>query len=212
MSSKEEIGGQAPTAAIETLVVVRPLKALSVVLAMFAMLLLVMSIGATTWLGANRTREGLWEKCRYLENNTDLVDCNISLDRVSEWLHACRALCMIAFILTFTGIIVTSVGLRSDNFRFKYRYYTAGMVIWFAAVGFQLISLVTFPIKFIQEIEAKAEAHWEFGWAYVVGWLAAVTVFTSALLLLIDKGADELVYKEVTIKKEGFEEEVTEDV
>ncbi|KAK7490979.1 hypothetical protein BaRGS_00017851 [Batillaria attramentaria] len=205
MATEGNGAGSAPTTTIETLVVVRPLKVIAVVLAALAMMLMMLSVAATTWLEANSVREGLWEKCTFRENETDMVDCDINVPR--DWLQACRALCMIAMILTFIGIIVASVGLRSENFRFKYRYYVVSMVIWFSAVGIQLISLVTFPIKFLDEIDDRAQLHWEFGWAYGVGWGAAVFIFVSGILLLIDKGAEEIIYREVTTKKESLEEE-----
>ncbi|KAK7093697.1 transmembrane protein 47-like [Littorina saxatilis] len=211
MANDRSSSGGAPTTTIETLVVVRPIKVIAVILAALAMLLMILSVAATTWLEANRVTEGLWEKCRYRLEEEDMVDCEINPSR--DWLQACRGLCMVAMILTFVGIVVTSVGLRSSDYRSKYRYYVAGMVIWFCAVGIQLIALVTFPIKFLDEITDRAEARWQFGWAYGIGWGAAIFDFIAGLLLLIDKGAEEVIYREVTVKnKEGFEEEATEPV
>ncbi|KAG7308877.1 hypothetical protein JYU34_006139 [Plutella xylostella] len=37
---------------------------------------------------------------------------------------------------------------------------------------------------------------WEFGWAYGVGWGAAIFLFGAVVLLLCDKETEELYYKE----------------
>lgn len=37
---------------------------------------------------------------------------------------------------------------------------------------------------------------WEFGWAYGVGWGAAIFLFGAVVLLLCDKESEELYYKE----------------
>lgn len=200
--------GAAPTTTIETLVIVRPLKVIAVILAALAMLLMLLSVAATTWLEANSVRQGLWERCRFRQNDTDAVDCDIDLR--TDWLQVCRSLCLLAMIMTFFGIVVTSVGLRSSHFRNKTRYYLAGMVIWFLADALQLSSLVTYPIKFLDNISAHAELHWQFGWAYGVGWGAAIFVFVAGLMLLIDKGAEELIYREVTVNNKVVEEDATE--
>ncbi|PVD36792.1 hypothetical protein C0Q70_03782 [Pomacea canaliculata] len=104
-------------------------------------------------------------------------------------------------VLCLTGIIVTSAGLRSVNAQRRPRCYMAAMVIWFVSVGIELMSLLAFPIKFLEEISEQAEVHWHFGWGYWVGWASAIFIFVSGLLLVIDKDAEELVYREITSKK-----------
>lgn len=37
---------------------------------------------------------------------------------------------------------------------------------------------------------------WEFGWAYGVGWGAAIFLFGGVALLLCDKESEEIYYKE----------------
>ncbi|KAH9504443.1 hypothetical protein Btru_063644 [Bulinus truncatus] len=63
-------------------------------------------------------------------------------------------------------------------------------------VAFELISLVIFPIKFLNEMSSSIEGHWSFGWAYIVGWAGAVSEFAVGLFLLLDKGADELILRQ----------------
>ncbi|KAL8609981.1 hypothetical protein ACOMHN_029474 [Nucella lapillus] len=201
--------GAAPTTTIETLVIVRPLKVIAVILAALAMLLILLSVAATTWLEANTVRQGLWEKCRYRDNHTDTLDCDLALR--TAWLQVCRSLCLLAMILIFFGIVVTSAGLRTANFRNKSRYYLVGMILWFLADALELSSLVTYPIKFLDNITEHSELHWQFGWAYGVGWGGAIFVFLAGLLLLIDKGSEEVVYREITERKKSLQQQEEEE-
>lgn len=41
---------------------------------------------------------------------------------------------------------------------------------------------------------------WEFGWAYGVGWGAAIFLFGAVVLLLCDKESEELYYKERKVR------------
>lgn len=43
---------------------------------------------------------------------------------------------------------------------------------------------------------------WEFGWAYGVGWGAAIFLFGGAILLMCDKESDEIYYKERKVVRE----------
>ena len=62
-----------------------------------------------------------------------------------------------------------------------------------------LIALVIYPAQFAAEIEESNRQVWEFGWAYGVGWGAAIFLFGAILLLLCDKETEEIYYKERTI-------------
>lgn len=44
---------------------------------------------------------------------------------------------------------------------------------------------------------------WEFGWAYGVGWGAAIFLFGAVVLLLCDKESEEIYYKERKIVHEN---------
>ena len=65
-----------------------------------------------------------------------------------------------------------------------------------------LIALVIYPAQFAAEIEESNRQVWEFGWAYGVGWGAAIFLFGAILLLLCDKETEEIYYKERTIHNE----------
>lgn len=65
------------------------------------------------------------------------------------------------------------------------------------AVASELIALIVYPIKYIEELEEapgpeSQNSDWEFGWAYGIGWGAAIFMFGGAILVLLDKETDEV--------------------
>ncbi|KAH9496531.1 hypothetical protein Btru_043286 [Bulinus truncatus] len=190
----EEVEIKSSSVVTETLVVVRPIKIVGLLCGVLAVVLLMLSAAATSWLKTEGVIEGLWTKCVYNLTDPDVVDCYSDSQR--DWVTICQALCIISLIVCLAAIVVTSVGLKTSNFRIKYKLYWIGLIIFFAAVAFELISLVIFPIKFLNEMSSSIEGHWSFGWAYIVGWAGAVSEFAAGLFLLLDKGADELILRQ----------------
>ncbi|KAI4460418.1 p53-induced protein related [Holotrichia oblita] len=47
-----------------------------------------------------------------------------------------------------------------------------------------------------QSRDARNRLTWEFGWAYGVGWGAAIFLFGGVVLLMCDKESEEIYYKE----------------
>lgn len=66
-----------------------------------------------------------------------------------------------------------------------------------------LIALVVYPVCFVAELNDGNRTVWEFGWAYGVGWGAAIFLFGAVILLLCDKESEEIYYKERKIVHEG---------
>lgn len=86
----------------------------------------------------------------------------------------------------------------------------------FVSVVSILIALIIYPVCFATELNlgkhsfflspvSKCTVHmcpignrtvWEFGWAYGVGWGAAIFLFGGVVLLLCDKESEEIYYKE----------------
>ncbi|KAK3798585.1 hypothetical protein RRG08_031596 [Elysia crispata] len=195
--------GKAPTVYIETLLVVRPIKVVGLMCGIIAVLLLMLSVAATSWLQAERTREGLWERCVYNVTNSDFLDeCELT-DNTREWVVACQALCLMSLITCIVAIIITSVALRNTNFKIKYKLYWAGLIAFLLAVLFELLSLIIFPVKFLEEISSRDQTSWSFGWAYIVGWVGGVAEFAAGLFLLLDKGAEEIIYRERVLHEEN---------
>ena len=71
------------------------------------------------------------------------------------------------------------------------------MLLFSVSDGMQVTSLITFPVKFLEEISKQQELHWNSGWAYGIGWGAAILNFTAAILLLLDKGKLEVIHNDV---------------
>ncbi|GFO34451.1 lens fiber membrane intrinsic protein [Plakobranchus ocellatus] len=203
--------GKAPTVYIETLLVVRPIKVIGLMCGIIAVLLLMLSIAATSWLRADDVREGLWERCTYNYTMTEPNWLDCELGRATEWMTACQALCLMSLITCVIAIIITSVALRNTNFKIKYKLYWAGLITFLVAVLFELISLIIFPVKFLDDISTREQYHWSFGWAYIVGWVGAVAEFAAGLFLLLDRGAEEIIYRERVLHEENGIE-ASEDV
>lgn len=66
-----------------------------------------------------------------------------------------------------------------------------------------LIALVLYPVCFAAELNLGNRPIWEFGWAYGVGWGAAIFLFGAVVLLLCDKESEEIYYKERKIVHES---------
>lgn len=66
-----------------------------------------------------------------------------------------------------------------------------------------LIALVVYPVCFVAELNEGNRLVWEFGWAYGVGWGAAIFLFGAVILLLCDKESEEIYYKERKIVHEN---------
>lgn len=66
------------------------------------------------------------------------------------------------------------------------------------AVVLMIISLIVFPVMFMQEIKQREKPEWFFGWAYGLAWGATIFLFGAAILLLVDKESEEVFYREKT--------------
>lgn len=58
---------------------------------------------------------------------------------------------------------------------------------------------MVYPAYFAAEFNESNRQVWELGWAYGVGWGAAIFLLGAILLLLCDKETEEIYYKERTI-------------
>lgn len=75
--------------------------------------------------------------------------------------------------------------------------------IFYFSVISVLIALVVYPVCFVAELNEGNRTVWEFGWAYGVGWGAAIFLFGAVILLLCDKESEEIYYKERKIVHEN---------
>lgn len=191
----------APTVSIEQIAVVRPIKIAALLCAMGGVFLNVLSYSATTWVRGEQMRAGLWESCIYVTD--DKIQCSESPS--SDWLEACRVLSGLSLGTCFLSLIIVSVGLTTNIFSRKYKYYVIGMVFLIIAGLTEITSLIVYPVMFSEDGGQNVRS-WGMGWAYGLGWIAAISMTVGSVLLYMDKNADELVYKEKTSYNDSIEE------
>ena len=75
------------------------------------------------------------------------------------------------------------------------------------SVVFNVTAFIIFPVKYNDELEREGINDWDFGWAYGLGWAVTVLMSGSAILLWLDKDADEIIFREKTsYNNDGIEE------
>ena len=92
--------------------------------------------------------------------------------------------------------------------RILYRFNDAVQIRVFGhrvAVVCVVISVVVFPIMFMQHIAEMNKPKWYFAWSYGLAWGAAIFLCGVAVLLFMDKENDEIYYKEKTTYNSGYE-------
>jgi len=119
--------------------------------------------------------------------------------RGKVYIQATAALLVIAGIVTVIAIVMTILGLTTQNPNRKYLYYRVAMYLALIAVLFELIGLVVFPVCFYMELKDWDMPSWEFDWSYGVAWGGALFAFGASLLLICDKEHEEIYYKEKTV-------------
>ncbi|XP_022693599.1 transmembrane protein 47-like isoform X4 [Varroa jacobsoni] len=188
---------------IETVHIVRPLKVFAFICGLIVVLLMILSILSSSWLVAQKYRQGLWEQC--VEEGA-LKPLPFGLEvgpgcygaRNVAYVQAAAALCVITLLCDVAATLMTGCGLCSRNPVRKYMLYRLAFYVMVCALLCILIALVVYPACFAAEIEDSNRQVWEFGWAYGVGWGAAIFLFGGILLLLCDKETEEIYYRERT--------------
>ncbi|RWS16235.1 transmembrane protein-like protein [Dinothrombium tinctorium] len=166
--------------------------------------LLTLCLASSHWLTTEKFRQGLWEFC--VEKNAprplpfDLnVEPGCHWGRDVGYIKLAGIFCLFGLAFDFVATIMTGFGLCSKDPRMKYTLYRFALYVMVGALVVLLIALVIYPAQFAAEINESLRNEWEFGWAYGVGWGAAIFLFGSILLLLCDKETEEIYYKERTI-------------
>ena len=108
-------------------------------------------------------------------------------------------LCVLTLVFDLLATVMTGFGLCSKEPGRKYTLYRCALYVMVGALISILTALVVYPAMFAAEIDQSNRQIWEFGWAYGVGWGAAIFLFGAILLLLCDKETEEIYYKERTI-------------
>ncbi|XP_068244265.1 filaggrin-2 isoform X2 [Palaemon carinicauda] len=166
--------------------------------------LMVLALSSSDWLLAQGWRQGLFAHCigdgapkpLPFQINAE-VGCHTARDE--PYIMASAALCVICLLLDVFATLMTGLGLSSNDPAVKTRYYRIAVWVMTVALIAILIALILYPVFFAQELELGNRTLWEFGWAYGVGWGAAIFLFGAVVLLLCDQEEEEIYYKERTI-------------
>ncbi|XP_014209612.1 transmembrane protein 47 isoform X2 [Copidosoma floridanum] len=195
------------TTTIETVTLKRPLKFIALICGMCVVVLMIMGLMSTDWLMAEGFRQGLFSHC-IAEGARTPLPFNIvdppgcySVRNVG-YIKAAAILCVVCLIADIAATILTGLGLRTQDHYKKNNYYRLGVFCMGGALVVLLIALVIYPVCFTAELNFGNRPMWEFGWAYGVGWGAAIFLFGGAMLLLCDKESEEIYYKERKIVRE----------
>ncbi|XP_045517320.1 transmembrane protein 47 isoform X3 [Pieris brassicae] len=197
----EEDNRMASTTMIETVTITRPLKVIALICGLLVIILMVLGLASADWLMAAGWRQGLFMHCIDPESPTPLpfditAQPGCYAARPAPYIKAAAGLCVATLAADVCGALLTGLGLRSADHRTKFRYYRFAVLAMSLALMCILIALVIYPVCFAAELNLGNRLVWEFGWAYGVGWGAAIFLFGAVVLLLCDKESEELYYKE----------------
>jgi len=198
----------APTTAIETVLVVRPLKVTAFSCGFVSAFLLILSISTSAWLTTDDIRRGLWSVCDIQPNNT--INCTaINLKEFEDgiltmaskivpgWYLGVACLMTIGLFIVMGSTIICGIGLASSSIECKYKYYRTSMYIMILAIVLLVTGLIVLPVMFSKRINIE-ESEWYFAWAYGVAWGGTIFAIGSAVLLYIDKETEEIFFEEKT--------------
>nr|XP_018904237.1 PREDICTED: transmembrane protein 47 isoform X1 [Bemisia tabaci] len=192
----------APTTTIETITITRPLKVIAFICGLIVIILMLMALMSTDWLMAAGWRQGLFSHC-VMENAPTPLPFNVQdvgpgcfAARDVGYIKVAAALCIATLVTDIVATLLTGLGLRSSDYRTKYKFYRIAVYVMCIALLSLLVALVIYPVYFASEQTAGNRTVWEFGWAYGVGWGAGIFLFGGIVLLLCDKESEEIYYKE----------------
>lgn len=166
------------------------------------MVLLVLALISNDWLIAAGWRQGLFSYCvgdnakTPLPFNVKDVGPGCYRGRDTAYIKIAAALCIIALLTDAMATLLTGIGLRTSDHRTKYKFYRIAVYVMILSLVTVLMALVVYPVCFAAELNEGNRRVWEFGWAYGVGWGAAIFLFGAVVLLLCDKESEEIYYKE----------------
>nr|CAG4637472.1 EOG090X0HIV [Ceriodaphnia reticulata] len=191
----------APITVIETITITRPLKVIAFLCGALALALLVMSLASTDWLLAHGWRQGLFLHCVDEMAERPLpfgLEEKVGCYRVRDeyYIQFTAALCILALATDVFATLLTGLGLQSGDPLKKRKYYRLAISVMLASLVSALVALVLYPVSFARELPQGNRSVWEFGWAYGVAWGAAIFLFGASVLLMCDKEAEEVYYKE----------------
>ncbi|XP_038075698.1 transmembrane protein 47-like [Patiria miniata] len=187
--------------------VVRPFKIIAVILIVLCGVVMIAVLANNTWIRAAGFYQGLWNECY---NGTRIVptlpsglpsaqpptDIVCHAAPATGWLIACKALSIVALLLTIFSLVFALVALIKGK-RFANMYKIAGVLLFVSAV-FMLVTLALFPAMSIQEDVFLLRSNWELAWGYGLGWGAFLLQVVAGILLLFAPDKQEIYYSEKT--------------
>ncbi|KAL3268902.1 hypothetical protein HHI36_007989 [Cryptolaemus montrouzieri] len=167
-----------------------------------------MGLASTDWLMAAGWRQGLFMHCIEANapyplpfNMQEPPGCYQSRD--AAYIKTAAALCVITLLTDLVATFLTGLGLRSKDHHTKFKYYRFAVIVMALALLSIILALIIYPVCFAAELNLGNRTVWEFGWAYGVGWGAAIFLFGGVILLLCDKESEEIYYKERKIVQDN---------
>ncbi|KAJ3625476.1 hypothetical protein MTP99_016043 [Tenebrio molitor] len=168
---------------------------------LIVIILMIMGLASTDWLMAAGWRQGLFMHC-IEENAPQPLPFNMQeppgcyQSRDAAYIQAAAGLCVITLVTDLVATILTGFGLKTKDHHSKYKCYRSAVIVMGLALVSILIALIIYPVCFAAELNQGNRTIWEFGWAYGVGWGAAIFLFGGVVLLMCDKESEEIYYKE----------------
>lgn len=175
----------------EVKVTIRPIKVTALVNVLLAAVLLIISLTTPYWLEATDFNEGI-------------CDCR----KGSCYLPAriiCLAASIIALAVTVVAFVLLLFHLPNKKMEQpKFKLYVASVVAVFIAMICLLVTLIVFPVIFINVERQKytknyGDNGWHLSWSYGGCWGAWLFLLGAAVLLLIDRNRNVSVWNCSTV-------------
>jgi len=145
---------------IETITVTRPMKVIAFTCCCITVVLLLGSLGDSSWVQSEGWREGLFTQCVKAGAPTPLpfgADPTPGCRRAHSagYVKGAAALMIIGFLTDFFGTLLTGLGLRSTDPNKKYKYYRVAIYAFTAAVIAMFLALIIYPTSFSKAMEQE---------------------------------------------------------
>jgi amino acid transporter len=102
-----------------------------------------------------------------------------------------QAIVVTTFIAAVVSLVIALIAYCKREWRILYKI--AAIILIVAAIC-MLIAVILFPVKFTNNFPFNA--HFDFEWAYGLGWAAMCFILTAAILFLISVDTKEIYHAE----------------
>nr|CDS30349.1 P53 induced protein [Hymenolepis microstoma] len=203
-ASSNSLQGRAPTLTIEVVCVSRPLKIISLLLAVVALVLMIIASCFSNWMYIGPAQMGLFHECFPEDAEGEIYTCT-KTDCYSYSFFIAMILVLVGIFLLLLGIFFLVSGLLVYSRVSKRYLYNATVGFFILATLFCTACLITFPINFLiqfsdDKFQVVGHGHGNGeiapGFALFVGVGGVLVLIISTILLIIDKRADEIIYRE----------------